>query len=42
MVYEDRTAKAFRVVKALVDRNVVQLASIKKFTELVDEIAAVL
>jgi hypothetical protein len=41
-VYEDRTAKAFRVVKALMDSKVVTVKGIKQFIGLVDEISKVL
>lgn len=41
-VYEDRTAKAFRVVKALMDKKAVKCNSVKQFVDLVNAISEVL
>lgn len=40
-VYEDRHAKAFRIVKVLMDKKLVGLKTIKQFVDLVDELAQV-
>jgi len=41
VTYEDRTQRAFRTVKVLIDKKIIKLKSIKEFVDLVDEIAKI-